>query len=177
MTTYIADVQPTTPPGGWMIEADDGKTVRICLMASIDGAETCPVVMNFELGIFDALLNYPPNARQDMVFSGSITAIEGRFATQNGELLVAWNHRDELSRIIGVIGIKLHWYCFVYEGEDAKGDGGCIGNTYSGYPEKDQLTLDRLTENKANARMSDNSVLTSVTYLGHMTKREFKGKG
>lgn len=67
---------------------------------------------------------------------------------------------------------RVHWYCFTYQGRDLEGANGSIGSTYSGYAEKDKITIAIIKDNKAKAKMSDNCVLLNIIYLGHMTKAE-----
>lgn len=73
-------------------------------------------------------------------------------------------------------GDKLHWYCFSYYGNsrDGKLTEFAHGSAYAGYKTK-KITLSRIEENKAFARVSDSSVLISCSYLGLMTNEEFTG--
>lgn len=64
----------------------------------------------------------------------------------------------------------LHWYSFSYA---SLSDNGWmqIACTYTGYPEK-RVSKPRIDQNKLNAEVPTNSVLTSVCYLGKMTRSQ-----
>ena len=62
--------------------------------------------------------------------------------------------------------MKLYWYSFSFT------RGNEQGSTYMGYENK-LITLNRITEAKAAAKMPIDSVLLSVCLLGLMTKDEF----
>ena len=70
---------------------------------------------------------------------------------------------------------KLHWYCFSYSGIDLDSGKTCQASTYTGFDSK-VVTVKRITENKLNAGVSDDSVLIAVSYLGYMLKSDFVGK-
>ena len=67
---------------------------------------------------------------------------------------------------------KKHWYCFSYFGKDIESGKHCEASTYSCFAEKG-VSLAMINNNKTNARVTDDSVLISVSYLSHMTKADF----
>jgi len=70
---------------------------------------------------------------------------------------------------------ELHWFCFSYVGDHAEASistGTVHGSTYTGYAEK-KITIKNIKENKAYAKMSEDSAVVSISYLGHMTREEF----
>lgn len=80
-----------------------------------------------------------------------------------------WIKSGMNSRFIPIEKGKLHWFCFSYS------TGTHIGSTYTGYPTKD-ITMAIIRENKTNADMPLDSVVIGVSYLCHMTIKEFKGE-
>lgn len=67
---------------------------------------------------------------------------------------------------------KYHFYALNYIGDSVQSGDSSIATTYSGYPDK-LLTLSRIEEAKAHARVGPNSTLVAATYLGYMSKEEF----
>lgn len=70
---------------------------------------------------------------------------------------------------------KLHWFSFVYVGKDAKSGLDVTASTYTGYNTKN-ITVKIVAENKENAGVTDEAVLTGLPYLGYMTKEELLGE-
>ena len=73
----------------------------------------------------------------------------------------------------------LHWYCWSFIGlkEPKAGtiaDNNCYASAYIGYPQKDNLTLNRIKLAKEAAKMSKDAVVLSVTYLGFVSIKEFE---
>ena len=62
---------------------------------------------------------------------------------------------------------KRHWYCFVFYCKTG------VGSSYSGYPYQDWFNYTIIEHEKKNARVPEDSVLLSITYLGFMSKAEF----
>lgn len=68
---------------------------------------------------------------------------------------------------------KLHYFSFAYT--HLEGSAMTIANTYTGYPDK-LITKLRIDANKINADVSQDAVLTSVSYLGYCTRSEMAGE-
>ncbi|QIG76176.1 hypothetical protein EVC24_155 [Rhizobium phage RHph_I4] len=72
---------------------------------------------------------------------------------------------------------RLHWYCFSFSwSADNKHGNAC---TFSGFERKDGFTRAHIEDNKRYAAPEvkpENMVLLGITYLGYMTKEEFRGE-
>ena len=68
---------------------------------------------------------------------------------------------------------RLHWYCLIFNGVSLEEGQQCTTSTYTGCSIKDQFTLAAIKKQKAFAKIREDSVLTSITYLGFMTKEQF----
>jgi hypothetical protein len=62
---------------------------------------------------------------------------------------------------------KYHYYAFCFMGT------GMWASTYIGYKIKDLITLSMIQDAKVAAKISQDSVLVSISYLGHMTHKDF----
>ncbi len=66
-------------------------------------------------------------------------------------------------------GDKLHYFCFSFFG-----DNNTINSCEAGY-KFPKITMAAIKERRRQAGVGDNAVLISVSYIGRMTKKEFRG--
>lgn len=68
---------------------------------------------------------------------------------------------------------RLHWYSLSFVGESIDGGSSITyGSAYKGFDQKDKISVNDIGVARLTANLSDNSTLISVSYLGHMTKKE-----
>lgn len=105
------------------------------------------------------------------------------FAGSEGEWYVAERSDLENGSVVEVGGgsmslfkKKVHWYCLSYVGESlSREKRTAYASVYYGLKEQ-KITRAVIEEGKVDAGVSSDSVLTSVSYLGRMSKKEFLRK-
>lgn len=66
-----------------------------------------------------------------------------------------------------------HWFAFSFMGDGLGGTPNTLGSVYIGYPDR-KITMARLLEAKAGAKMTSAATVLGVSYLGRMHPDEFK---
>lgn len=70
---------------------------------------------------------------------------------------------------------KLHFYAFSFSGTCLKKGVSATASAYVGFPNQ-LVTVPRIQSAKKSAGVTEDSVLTGLAYMGHMTLEQAKGK-
>jgi hypothetical protein len=112
---------------------------------------------------------------QDGVSTTIVSEASHRIEKLSDETVIIFNGKrkgEECAEIGTFIDKELHWYCFTYVGSDPKNGGTATASTVTGYVCKD-LKLSAMYENKINAGLTEDAVLTGLSYFGKMPKSLF----